>query len=179
MPSSHLSSVLAFVALGSNLGDRHAHLTRAVEVLRGHPRVRLATASPVYESAAHTLAGAAPQPAFLNAVIGVETTLPPHALLTLLHTLEHDAGRRRSSEGRWQARTLDLDVLLYGTETVDAADLVVPHPRLGERRFVLRPLADLAPNLVVPSPYHATVADLLARCPDAGPVRRTGLSLLP
>jgi 2-amino-4-hydroxy-6-hydroxymethyldihydropteridine diphosphokinase len=168
--------VVAYVALGSNLGDRLSTLRAAVRRLGAAPGVRVAAVSPVYEAAAHTLAGQAPQPDFLNAVARLETGLEPAALLHVLLEVEETLGRRRAE--RWAARPLDLDLLLYGDRVIEEPGLHVPHPRLPERRFVLAPLADLAPDLPVPG-AAATVGELLARCPDAAPLARTALRLLP
>ncbi|MFQ5571480.1 MAG: 2-amino-4-hydroxy-6-hydroxymethyldihydropteridine diphosphokinase, partial [Rhodothermales bacterium] len=98
------------------------------------------------------------------------------ALLEHCRTLERAAGRERRL--RWEARTLDLDLLVYGRETRQSPELTLPHPRLGERRFVLQPLADVAPNLYVPLPFDATVADLLKRCPDIDEPSSTVFALL-
>ena len=161
-----------FVGLGANLGDRLRALRRAVAGLDAHPQVEVAAVSPVYETSAHTLPPHAPQPPYLNAAARLRTTLSPEELLAFAHTLEAAAGRRRADVPRWSPRPLDLDLLIYGEVQRGEGEpggLVLPHPRLGERRFVLGPLADLAPNFYVPPPFSATVADLLARCPD--PVR--------
>lgn len=165
------ADVYAFVALGANLGDRVGALRRAVEGLGVHPQIRVEAVSPLYETPAHTLPPHAPQPPYLNAVVRLRTTLPPERLLAYAHELERAAGRVREGVPRWSPRPLDLDLLLYGRERRSGGargpdSLVLPHPRLGERRFVLRPLADLAPNFYVPPPFSTTVADLLARCPD-------------
>ncbi len=162
-----------FVGLGANLGDRSAQLRTAIRVLAAEPEVRAAAVSPVYESAAHTLPGrsaGAPPPPYLNAVAELRTTLDPELLLALFERIERAAGRTRSE--RWAPRPLDLDLLLYDDRVIRTAALAVPHPRLAERRFVLQPLADLAPDLVVPV-LDAPVRDVLAVCPDAGPLRRT------
>jgi 2-amino-4-hydroxy-6-hydroxymethyldihydropteridine diphosphokinase len=169
----------AFVALGSNLGDRAAGLRAAVRGLDAHPHVRVTATSPVYESAAHTLRPDEAQPSYLNAVVRLRTTLAPEALMAALLRLERLAGRDRSAARRWAARTLDLDLLLFGDLTCKTPALTVPHPRLGARRFVLRPLADLAPNLRVPPPYDTTVRALLARCPDPHALSSTNLRLRP
>lgn len=165
----------AFVGLGSNVGDRLAALQQAVRDIAG-PGVRVAAASPVYQTEAHVLPGQAPQPDHLNAVLRLETTLDAPALLGRLHAAEHTAGRDPSAP-RWSPRPLDADLLLFGAETLDLPGLVVPHPRLAARRFVLQPLADLAPDLVVPE-LDATVASLLAACPDAARIDRTNLRLI-
>lgn len=167
---------LTYLALGANLGDRFGALRAAVEGLGAHPEIEVTGASPVYETEAHTLTPDDAQPPYLNAVVAVCTTLPAEALLAYCHALERAAGRRRRH--RWMARTLDLDVLVYGRQTRRGPGLVLPHPHLGVRRFVLQPWADLAPNLCLPPPFDATVADLLRRCPDADVPARTALRLL-
>lgn len=153
---------IAYVGLGANLGDRAAQLEAAVRALAAASGVEVVAVSPVYEGPAHTL-GDAPQPPFLNAVAELRTTLGPADLLALFHRTEREAGRVRRT--RWEARPLDLDLLLYGDEEIRSETLAVPHPHLAERRFVLQPLADLAPDLVVPN-HGVPVRDLLAACPD-------------
>ena len=142
----------AFLGLGSNLGDREALLRRAVASL---PDV--VAVSPLYETEP---VGGPEQGAFLNLVVELDTERSPRELLDLCQGLEADADRVRLE--RWGPRTLDADVLLVGDLAVDEPDLVVPHPRMWERRFVLAPLADLAPELVP--------ADVLER--STGAVRR-------
>lgn len=129
----------AFLGLGSNLGDRAAQLRAAVRAL---PDVR--ATSPVYETA--PVGGPDDQGAYLNLVVELATALNGRGLLAVCHRLEERAGRVR--EVRWGPRTLDVDVLWIDNEIVDDPDLQVPHPRMWERRFVLVPLADLAPDLV-------------------------------
>ena len=129
----------AFVGLGSNLGDRLGHLRRAVLAL---PDV--AAVSPVYET--EPLGGPPGQGPYLNLVVELDTRFGARDLLEVARHLEEDAGRVRAE--RNGPRPLDVDVLLVGDLVVDDADLVVPHPRMWERRFVLVPLADLAPELV-------------------------------
>ncbi len=161
---------IAYIALGANLGLREAALRRATEQLDAHDQLTVRRTSPVYETAAHTLSPDEAQPSFLNAVVEVQTALAPEQLLALCHDLEQAAGRVRRQQ--WMARPLDLDLIVYGRETRHAPGLVLPHPRMAERRFVLQPLADLASNLYVPSPFETTVAELLAHCPDTEiPVR--------
>jgi 2-amino-4-hydroxy-6-hydroxymethyldihydropteridine diphosphokinase len=133
--------VRAYLGLGSNLGDRRAHLQRAVALLAEHGDV--VAVSPLYETEP---VGGPPQGPYLNAVVALETTDGPRDLLDRCHRLEEDAQRVRSV--RFGPRTLDADVLLVGDRTVSEPDLVVPHPRIWERRFVLAPLRDLAPDLV-------------------------------
>jgi 2-amino-4-hydroxy-6-hydroxymethyldihydropteridine diphosphokinase len=130
----------AFIALGSNLGDRDRYLRDAIETLRGFG---LTAVSPVYETAP---VGGPEQGPYLNLVVELATDAEPHELLELCQRLEDEAGRVRDE--RWGPRTLDADVLWIDGVTVDQPDLVVPHPRMWERRFVLAPLRDLAPDLV-------------------------------
>jgi 2-amino-4-hydroxy-6-hydroxymethyldihydropteridine diphosphokinase len=132
----------AFLALGSNLGDREANLRRAVA---GIPD--LDAVSPVYET--EPLGSSLP---YLNAVVRLETALSARELLELCRRLEQEAGRARDPADRYAPRTLDVDVLLVGDEVVDEPDLEVPHPRMWERPFVLVPLADVAPDLVPDQP---------------------------
>jgi 2-amino-4-hydroxy-6-hydroxymethyldihydropteridine diphosphokinase len=129
----------AFLGLGSNLGDREARLREAVAAL---PDV--VAVSPVYET--EPVGGPAAQPPYLNLVVELDTGRSPRDLLELARRLEAAAGRERGE--RHGPRTLDVDVLLVGDLAVDEPDLVVPHPRMHERRFVLRPLADVAPDVV-------------------------------
>ena len=132
----------AYLALGSNLGDRTAHLQRAINGLDRHPEIDVVASSQVYE----TEPIGPDQPDFLNAVIEVETTLSGADLLLACQEQEDLAGRVRVE--RWGPRTLDVDVLYLGDETINTADLIVPHPRIEERGFVLAPLRDVAPHLV-------------------------------
>ena len=141
---------LAYVGLGSNLGDREATIRAAVAALPGVVAVsKLRETEPV---------GVTGQPAFLNGAARLETELSPRELLDALLEVERGLGRERRE--RWGPRTIDLDLLLYGGETVDEPGLTVPHPSLHERRFVLEPLAELDPELVVPG--RGRVRDLLA-----------------
>jgi 2-amino-4-hydroxy-6-hydroxymethyldihydropteridine diphosphokinase len=167
--------VEAFVGLGANLGDRLAALRAAVRALDVTDRTAVAATSAVYETEAHVLPGTARQPDHLNAVVAVRTALPPLALLRRLHAVERAAGRDPGAP-RWAPRPLDLDLLLWGDAEVRADGLVVPHPALAARRFVLRPLADVAPDRVVPG-LGASVSALLAATPDRARVEPTGHAL--
>ena len=138
----------AFLGLGSNLGDRWAHLREAVAAV---PDV--VAVSPVYETS--PVGGPEGQGPYLNCVVELDTALGPRELLAVAQRLEAAAGRERGE--RWGPRTLDVDVLLVDDLTVTDPDLVVPHPRMWERRFVLAPLADLAPELL-PEDWEARVA---------------------
>ncbi len=168
----------AYLAVGSNEGDRLAHLRAAVRRLKDREAISGVHASPVYEAEAHTLRPEEQQPPYLNAVIMIDTTMTPEMLLDVCQALERAAGRVRDPARRWQPRPPDLDLLVSGRETLRTPRLMLPHPRLGERRFVLRPLVDLDPNLYVPPPFDATARTLLARCPDDAALGRTGYSLL-
>jgi 2-amino-4-hydroxy-6-hydroxymethyldihydropteridine diphosphokinase len=141
---------LAYIGLGSNLGDRESLIRRAAELV-GATRL-----SEVRETEPW---GYVKQPRFLNAVAEIETDLSPRRLLDFLLDVEARLGRERIGP-KWGPRTIDLDLLLYGDETLDEPGLVVPHPRLLEREFVLEPLADLVPWLKIPG--DGTVHDALA-----------------
>ncbi len=135
----------AYLGLGSNLGDRTAHLQFALDGLatRAGP---VAAVSAVYETEP---VGGPPQPDYLNAVVALATDLDARALLTLAKALEREAGRDPEATDRWGPRPLDIDVLMVGDEVVSDPDLIVPHPRIHQRAFVLAPLADVAPGLAV------------------------------
>jgi 2-amino-4-hydroxy-6-hydroxymethyldihydropteridine diphosphokinase len=154
----------AYVALGSNQGDRDAHLAFALQALRDTSGVEVIECSPVYETDA---IGPGLQRPHLNAVLSLRTLLSPRELLEVLLEIEDRAGRPRGA--RWGPRTLDLDLLFYGDRRIEEPDLVVPHPRLAGRAFVLVPLADVAPHLVHPV-LGESVAALLSRV-DQGGVR--------
>jgi 2-amino-4-hydroxy-6-hydroxymethyldihydropteridine diphosphokinase len=133
----------AFLALGSNLGDRLASLQLGVDSLARVPGVVLVAVSRVYETAP---VGGPPQGAYLNAVVAIDTSLDPVELLHRCQRVEEIAARERAE--RWGPRTLDVDVLLIDGTRVDSPDLTIPHPRMWERGFVLAPLRDVAPELV-------------------------------
>jgi len=141
---------LAYVGLGSNLGDREAVIRRAAGLIGARRLSSLLETEPW---------GYADQPKFLNAAAEIETALTPRQLLVHLLDVERRLGRERIGP-RWGPRTIDLDLLLYGDETVEEPDLVVPHPRLAEREFALRPLAELVPSLKIPG--NGTVQEALA-----------------
>ena len=155
----------AYVALGSNLGDRAALLRRALAALQRGGDVRVVAESAVYETAP---VGGPPQPDYLNMVVAVETALEPETLLERCLAIEAEHGRVRRE--RWGARTLDLDLLSFGAETLRTERLTLPHPRMAERAFVLVPLAEIAPALRI---GDKTADELAERC-DRGGLKRLG-----
>jgi len=159
----------AYVGVGTNLGNRWAHLSLAARGLRATPRVALLRASRVIDTAPL----GPPQPRFLNAVLELETGLTPEALLQALQRLELEALRRPAA--RWGPRSLDLDLLLQGDLVRRSPGLTLPHPGLASRRFVLQPLAELCPERLVPC-LGRTVAELLAEAP---PWDLVGVGLYP
>ena len=154
--------VTAHVGLGSNLGDRGGLIAAAVDQLRATPGASVSAVSSLLENPA--VGGPAGSPPFLNAVVEVRTGLPPHELLRRLQAIETALGRVRRE--RWGPRTVDLDLLLYGDRVIRTSDLVVPHPLMHERDFVLRPLAEVAPAAVHPV-LGLTAAELLRRLSNA------------
>jgi 2-amino-4-hydroxy-6-hydroxymethyldihydropteridine diphosphokinase len=136
----------AYVGLGSNLQDPPQQLRLALAALATLPATRLVCQSPLYGSRPF---GPVPQPDFCNAAAGLLTQLGAPALLAELRNLEQQLGRTPGAE-RWGPRVIDLDLLVYGSERCDAAALTLPHPGIAERSFVLRPLCDIAPDLMVP-----------------------------
>jgi 2-amino-4-hydroxy-6-hydroxymethyldihydropteridine diphosphokinase len=137
----------AYVGLGANLGDREETLRRAAELLAAEPGIEVVAVSSLRETEP---VGFVDQPAFLNGACAVETELSPHDLLDRLLAIERALGRERGKGPRWGPRTIDLDLLLYGQETVDEPGLTVPHPRLSERPFALEPLVELDAGLRLP-----------------------------
>ena len=136
----------AYIGLGSNLGDRSSSFSRALELLDAEPGVRVLAVSSLRET---DPVGYLDQPRFLNAACVVETELSPRELLEHLLAIERVLGRSREAS-RFGPRTIDLDLLLYGDETIDEPGLTVPHPRLPDRPFALEPLAELDPELTLP-----------------------------
>jgi 2-amino-4-hydroxy-6-hydroxymethyldihydropteridine diphosphokinase len=160
-----VSAVVAYVGLGSNLGDRDVHLEFAVLALADLEGVEPTVCSPVYET---DPMGPGEQRPYLNAVLEVQTGLPAAVLLDAMLDIEERAGRsRRPDVPRWSSRTLDLDLLLYGDHQINEPNLKVPHPGLAERAFTLVPLVDLVPNLVHPE-LGETVSAILANVSRAG-----------
>ncbi len=132
--------VTCYVALGSNLGDSDAHIMDGLQALANHSDVDFLNVSLFYQSKPY---GPQDQPDYINAAIKFKTKLSPEPLLDELQKIESENGRTREGVERWGARTLDLDLLFYGDETINTKRLIVPHPRICERAFVLYPLRDL------------------------------------
>jgi 2-amino-4-hydroxy-6-hydroxymethyldihydropteridine diphosphokinase len=148
-----------YLGLGSNLGDRREHLSRARALLQS-PDVRIARASSIYETEPRDFPN---QPWFLNQVVEVQTTLFPRQLLARTQKIEREMGRKRTVDKG--PRVIDIDILLYGESVVHTEALEVPHPRMTDRRFVLEPLAELVPELRHPATKR-TIRDLLTRVGD-------------
>ena len=160
-----MSTPLTYLSLGSNIGDRGVNLRVAIAAL-GDVGVRVTQVSALYETEPVDFLE---QPWFLNCVVEAETQLEPVALLQTLRKLETKMGSKKLlAKG---PRLIDMDILLYGQEAIDTPELQVPHPRMHLRRFVLVPLAEIAPKLRHPS-WHSTVTELLAKTPDRSQVRR-------
>ncbi len=161
---------IAYIALGSNLDDPAVQLRRAVEHLGTLAHCRITAVSSAYTSAA---IGPGKQPAYLNAVLAMDTSLSAVQLLAATQAIESRQGRVR--EQRWAARTLDLDILLYGQATSASRQLQIPHPRMAQRNFVLYPLAEIAGEQLL-LPCGGVLGSLLTRCPR-GDLHRTQVAL--
>jgi 2-amino-4-hydroxy-6-hydroxymethyldihydropteridine diphosphokinase len=157
--------VIAYIGIGSNLQDPLAQVGCALQELEGLPRSRCTRASGLYRSPPM---GPPSQPDYINAVVGLKTRLAPQALLRELQTIERRHGRRRGVD-RWGPRTLDLDLLLYGELMLESEGLIIPHPGLVGRNFVLYPLLELGGD--IPVPGHGPVVRLAEACPRGGLVR--------
>jgi len=164
--ASRSEPTTAWIALGSNLDDRRQHLRAAVAGLRAETGIEVVAVSRVYET---DPVGPPPQGPYLNAVARVHTTLAPRELLDRLLAIERSRGRRRSGP-RNAPRTLALDLLLYGDERIDSDGLVVPHPRLHERAFVLEPLSEVAAGVTHPV-LREPIAEMARRQRDPAAVR--------
>jgi len=166
--NGHRASICAFpgrqavttvyIGLGSNLGDRRRNLEAALDALRAHPQIAVTAVGAFLET--DPVGGPPGQGRFLNAAAKIETDLSPEALLEELKRVERALGRTPGP--RWGPREIDLDILLYGDTVLETADLVIPHPRMRERRFVLAPLAEIAPDARDPV-TGLSVRDLLQK----------------
>ena len=164
-PQKNAAMSEAFIALGGNVGDVRATFDRAIALLCGGAAVQITARSSDYRTPAW---GVTDQPAFINAVIAVATSLSPHALLTHMQACEAALGRDRTHERHWGPRPIDLDLLAYNDVTLRDPDLTLPHPRLFERAFVLVPLAEIAADRAIAG---IRVRDALARA-DAGGIEK-------
>lgn len=178
----------AYLSLGSNLGDRLVNLAGAVRAL-GAAAAQLCAVSPVYETAPLDANGAvaADQPPYLNCAVSADVDVGAAELRSLTAAIERSLGRR--ARERWASREIDIDVVLFGDERITTPELIVPHPRMSERAFVLRPLVDLDPNISAPGigrladllpsvagqgcTFHAAAEELLALARPLGWSRRT------
>lgn len=158
-----------FIGVGSNLGDRRANCREARRRLSELPKTRVVKESSLYESEPHGDA----KTWFGNSVVEIETELGPADLLKQIKKIEEDMGRKRVKGKRWGSRIIDLDILFFDMETIDKRNLKVPHPRMPERRFVLVPLSELAPQLVHPG-LNQSVSELLATTKDIKKVHLMG-----
>jgi len=166
MPDTIMTdTVLSYIGLGCNLGDRMTTMASAVRALENHHQCSNVVVSSFYET---DPMGPQDQPDYLNAVASLRTELGAHALLEALQSIELGHGRERDGT-RWGARTLDLDLLMFGDSVISTPTLTVPHPGVAERSFVLLPLSELAPDLIIPQ--YGSVTELLSRCRQFG-IRR-------
>jgi 2-amino-4-hydroxy-6-hydroxymethyldihydropteridine diphosphokinase len=159
--------MIVYLALGSNLGDRRAYLVSAVDSLsrRG---VQVTRSASVYSTEPHNMPG---QPWFLNTVVEANTGLPPEQLLDVCLAVEEENFRKRTGEN--ESRTLDVDIIFYGTRILKESGLTIPHPEFRNRRFVLEPLAEIAPDFVDPVSGR-TVRELFENVNDPAAVQRFG-----
>jgi 2-amino-4-hydroxy-6-hydroxymethyldihydropteridine diphosphokinase len=154
-------STVAYIALGANIGDREANIRTALASLGSTPDTRVVRTSTLIENPA--IGGPANSPDFLNGVAEIQTTLAPLQLLHRLLEIERSLGRQRRE--KWEPRIIDLDLLLYGDQIFSTDELIIPHPLMHTRRFVLEPLAELAPGLVHPI-LRTSIATLLGALPS-------------
>lgn len=153
---------ICYIALGSNLGDPFAQANQAIRALQQLPQSKVIDVSPFYRSKP---LGPQDQNDYLNAVIKMHTTLSPIALLDQLQAIEQSQGRVRK-QNRWGARTLDLDILLYDDLVIDSERLTIPHYHMKHREFVLYPLFDIEPQLILPD--NEKLLDLVSKCAKNG-----------
>ena len=166
-----MNGIEVALGLGSNLGDRLDYLRQARNAIRCLPQVTLLASAPLYETDPVDVPVEHADLTFYNSVILIGTELDAHTLYALLANVETQLGRARRAGTRNTARTIDIDLLYYDGQTIRSGRLVVPHPRLHVRRFVLQPLCDLRPKLLLPGQCH-NVAHLLAQLSDASSVKR-------
>lgn len=157
--------ITAYLSLGSNLGNRQENLEKAIQLIKEKQEIQLGQVSSFYETEP---VGYVDQDWFLNAVIEISTSLSPQELLGVAGEVENQLARVRTI--RWGPRTIDVDILFYGEQMVVEENLEIPHPRIQERAFVLKPLAEIAPDLIHPY-YGQTIEDLLENLADAEEVK--------
>jgi 2-amino-4-hydroxy-6-hydroxymethyldihydropteridine diphosphokinase len=150
------SATTAFIALGANLGDRAKNIRAALDALATSPTISIVRVSSLIETTA--VGGPPDSPPYLNAAAELQTSLGSHALLH--HTLEIEKNLGRVRREKWEPRPIDIDLLLFGDHIISSQELVIPHPLMHERRFVLQPLAEIAPGAVHPT-LQMTIAGLL------------------
>jgi 2-amino-4-hydroxy-6-hydroxymethyldihydropteridine diphosphokinase len=155
----------AYVALGSNMGDRFEYLKKAIILLEGNEKIKVVNTSSIYET---DPVGYEDQDQFLNMAVHVSTTLKPLELLDVCLDIENALGRKR--EIRWGPRTLDLDILLYNQENIETEKLTIPHPRMSERAFVILPLLEMEPDIMLPT-MEEPLKSCLRSIPDKEGVR--------
>lgn len=155
---------IIYLGVGTNQGDRDENLARALNLI-GQKTGRIIRSSSVYEAEPW---GFESSHLFLNMVVKVETELPPLTLLETVHVIEDELGRKRSTR-RYVSRVMDIDILFYGNEILETKELVIPHPLIGERKFVLVPLAEIEPLFVHPV-LRKTISQLLTGCSDSSEV---------
>ncbi|MGS2737766.1 2-amino-4-hydroxy-6-hydroxymethyldihydropteridine diphosphokinase [Sinomicrobium sp. M5D2P17] len=164
----------AYLSIGSNLGNKIQNLQNAVTYLEKGNELKVTACSGVYQTPAWGFSGED----FLNACIAVETSIRPQELLFHILETEKKLGRLRSGEKGYQPRSIDIDILFYEDETIEQNNLIIPHPQIPNRRFVLRPLVDIAPGKIHPK-LQKTVTQLLEECPDNSEIDRTSYDLQP
>ena len=153
-----MNAHIAYLGFGSNLGDSLSTFRQARQILETNPKTRVTATSPLYRTT--PVGGPPDQPDYTNGVMEIDTTLEPLELLYFCQTIEERFGRTRTV--RWDARTLDIDLLLFADRVIDSEELQLPHPRMTERGFVLQPLTDLAADRIHPK-LHCTHASLLTQ----------------
>ena len=149
-----------YIGIGSNLGDPYENCIKAVEAIKEDPFCRMKAISPFYRTEPVGVEG---QNWFINAVLSINTSLAPAELIEALLGIEKKMGRTRS-EIKWESRIIDLDILLFGNEIINDKNLIIPHPRMHTRRFVMAPMADIAPELIHPV-LGESMSDILGKIP--------------
>ncbi|SDO62660.1 2-amino-4-hydroxy-6-hydroxymethyldihydropteridine diphosphokinase [Alkalicoccus daliensis] len=157
--------MISYISLGANIGNRVEQLKQAVEMLQQREEIRILALSSFYETKP---VGVTDQPDFINAVVKIDTSLPPLTLLEVTQYIEQELGRVRKE--KWGPRKIDLDLLLYGEETIELESLIVPHPRMTERGFVLLPLEELTPDLTLPEPDGRSISHCIRALGDTSDI---------